>query len=110
MTKATFFPASAGMQNHRLSCPVTVEPVRAIDETQQPDERLGGIKCGYRLSIDPWDLKRIVTKANQLGLKGKTVLGFGYDRESEKILIGPKANSKKDRSRKAMLSDVAHVI
>ena len=86
------------MRNRRLAHPVTEDPVRVIDWTRQYVENRGATQTDFRLSIHPGDLKRIISKANQLGLKGKSVLGFGYDYGSETVLVGAKAAPKRGRT------------
>ena len=98
MKGIVFFPASAGMRNRRLAHPVTEDPVCVIDLKRQYVDKLGGSQTDFCLSLHPWDLKRIICRANQLGLKGKSVVGFGYNYDSEKILIGAKAAPKRGRT------------
>ena len=70
---------------------ITKQPVRIVERKREHDERLGGIRNSFRLSIDPFDLRRIVQEANRLGMKGKSVVGFAYDEAEEAIHIGPSA-------------------
>ena len=64
-------------------------PVLKIDETRF-DKALGIERQYMRLNIDAWDLQRIIATANQLGREGVVVAGFGFDYESNAIVLGPK--------------------
>lgn len=70
--------------------PVNREPVRIIDEKHEPHPKFGGIHHTFRLNLDPWDLQRIIRAANEMGLQGKRVMGFGYDRDGQNIHVVPK--------------------
>jgi hypothetical protein len=71
------FPATAFRDDAGEA--VNHEPIHVIDKVQQT----------FRLSITPWDLQRIIQAANEVGLTGKQVKGFGYDYTSENIYIAP---------------------
>ena len=69
--------------------PLNREPVQKIEEKSEFNPKLGGVQHTFRLSIAPWDLQKIIKAANQLGLEGKPVIGFGYDYDAECIYVEP---------------------
>jgi hypothetical protein len=78
-----FFPVVGG----RATEPLNAEPVRVIDDKWIDDDHAAGPKRSYRLSITPWDLQRLIDRANELGRRGVRVVGFGYDEHTTRIAL-----------------------
>src|SRR3954468_19963221 len=70
--------------------PVNQLPVKKINERQQPHPTVGGTQNTFTFAIEPWDLQRLLIRANQLGLQGKTVTGFDFDSANENIYVAAK--------------------
>lgn len=87
VARIVYFPATG---TRGEAAPVTRTAVFKTDESRTFDERLGGYRNQFRLNIDPWDLQRIVAEANRLGREGVEVVGFGYDYDSQAVVLGPK--------------------
>ena len=68
--------------------PISKEAVLIVDKQAIPLPN-GGVQHRFRLSITPMDLRQIIEDANRLGLNGQKVSGFGYDYESNSVLLGP---------------------
>jgi hypothetical protein len=88
MSRIIFFPVTPGRDCGALKV-ITTKPVLIVDEKKVPF--MGGVQHQFRLSIDPWDLQRIVKEANRLGREGKQVEFFGYDYDAMSVLLGPLA-------------------
>lgn len=82
--KIVRFPASAYSADD--ADPINREPVKQTEHTVIVSSN-GLLSKRFRLSIAPWDLQRIIRYANELGLNGKHVRGFGYDYNNESIHI-----------------------
>ena len=87
MARIVYFPATGTRGKARQ---VTRTPVWKTDESLTFDERLDGHRSQFRLSIDPWDLQRLIAEANRLGRVGVEVAGFGYDYDAHAIVLGAK--------------------
>ncbi len=95
MEKFTNWPATSNLRVTEE--PVTQEPVVCIDEKATIDEK-GRRHHTLRLSLDPWDLKRLIEAANKIGLNGEKVDGFSFSRLGQNIYIsrrsGPASSPK----------------
>ena len=91
MQKIVYFPAGSYNPN-----PIAINQsaVPKVDEKRLPVAS-GGTQYTARLSIDPWDLWRIIQEANRVGLEGQKVEGFGYmvPEESITLSFAPRARS-----------------
>ena len=74
-----------------LSCPRVGSAGCTGLAEQQPCPEIGGVRHKARLSIDPWDLKRLVVEEDRLGREGIEVIGFGYEAASSSVVLSKSA-------------------
>ena len=86
MTRIVYFRAGSG--HNRNVKVVTRAPVLRVDE-MAIEERIGPYPNQLRLNIHAWDLQVIIAEANRLGREGHEVTGFGYDYDTNEVVMGP---------------------
>ena len=86
MSQLRCFPQLAGLGQLKR---ITKDAVLMTDQKNRQDARPGRPRNSFCLKVTALDLKRLVRKANRLGLQGKALPGFAYDSDAQALLIGP---------------------